>query len=59
MTIDFDPRLDDDPAAWQFHQVRLSNRHMLALGVQRGSDDDLAIVLRRIVPLTAISDAGR
>lgn len=56
ITIAFDPRLGDDAADWQFHQLRLSDRHMLAVAVQRGAADDLRVVLRDIVPLEPVPE---
>ena len=49
--ISFDPRLEDDPADWQFHHERLSDRHVLAFGVRRGRRADLTLRVREGVPL--------
>jgi 4'-phosphopantetheinyl transferase len=57
--IAFDERLGDDAGAWQFDQWRLSDRHMLAVGVQRGEAADLDVRVRSIVPLRYPDEAGR
>ncbi len=49
--ISFDARLEDDPATWQFAQYRPTERHKMAVGVQRGTGPDLGIVVRKTVPL--------
>ena len=49
--ISFDARLEDDAAIWQFAQYRPTDRHKMAVGVQRGTRDDLSIVVRQTVPL--------
>lgn len=51
--ISFDPRLGDDPTAWQFELFRPSPQHMMAVGVRRGQRADLAIDARQTVPLLA------
>ena len=43
--ISFDPRLRDDPAAWQFGLFRPRPSHCLAVGVQRGCGPDRQIRL--------------
>jgi 4'-phosphopantetheinyl transferase len=48
--ISFGPKLEDDPARWQFSQRKLSERHMLAMGVDRGSEPDLEVRIRSFVP---------
>lgn len=57
--ISFDPRLADDPARWQFRQRKLSERHMLAVGVDRGAESDLDVRVRRFVPLQPLDDEGK
>jgi 4'-phosphopantetheinyl transferase len=49
--IAFDPRLDDDPAIWQFEQFRLTPTHRTSAAVRRGAGADLAFVVRGTVPL--------
>lgn len=49
--IAFDPRLEDDPAEWQFELHRPSARHRLAVGVRRGRAPDLRIAVRETTPL--------
>lgn len=49
--IAFDPRLEDDPASWQFMQQSPTARHRLAAAVRRGSGPDLRFVVRKVVPL--------
>ncbi|WP_437302746.1 4'-phosphopantetheinyl transferase family protein [Sorangium sp. So ce388] len=49
--ISFDPRLEDDRAAWQFALYRPSPRHMMAAAVRKGADPPLSIELRETVPL--------
>ncbi len=41
--VAFDPRLDDDPAKWQFRSVRPSDSHRLALAVGRADAADLRV----------------
>jgi 4'-phosphopantetheinyl transferase len=49
--IAFDPRLEDDPATWQFAQFPLSPAHRTSAAVRRGKGPDLRFVVRRTVPL--------
>ncbi len=49
--ISFDPRLRDEPEAWQFAQLRPSARHMVALAVRRPRGQALKVRSQRIVPL--------
>jgi 4'-phosphopantetheinyl transferase len=51
ITISFDPRLDDDPHAWQFDRYRPSERHMMALAIRRGIGPDMRIDVRETEPL--------
>ena len=39
--ISFDPRLQDEPEAWQFFQLQLSERHQGALAVRRAGRQSL------------------
>jgi 4'-phosphopantetheinyl transferase len=49
--VAFDPRLEDDPAAWQFEQLPLSPRHRTSVAVRRGASPDLRVSARPVVPL--------
>jgi 4'-phosphopantetheinyl transferase len=49
--IAFDPRLDDDPEAWQFLRLRPTRKHRIAAAIRRGSDAPLRVVVRRTAPL--------
>ena len=48
ITIAFSPRLDDDPARWQFAQQRLSPQHLLA--VAAAGADPLQVTIERCLP---------
>lgn len=48
--ISFDPRLADDPASWQFEELRLSERHPVAVAIRRRGEPDLALRVRRTLP---------
>ncbi|HEY4120507.1 MAG TPA: 4'-phosphopantetheinyl transferase superfamily protein [Byssovorax sp.] len=50
VSIAFDPRLDDDPAAWQFAQRSPTSRHRLSLAIRRGAREDLPLTFERVVP---------
>jgi len=49
--ISFDPRLRDEPGAWQFRLYRPTARHTMAAAIRKGGDAPLGIELREIVPL--------
>jgi 4'-phosphopantetheinyl transferase len=49
--ISFDPRLVDEPAGWQFVQLRPSARHQAALAVRRSRSLALKVRCQRTVPL--------
>jgi 4'-phosphopantetheinyl transferase len=49
--IRIDPELDDDPRDWQFALFRPGPAHVLAVAVRRGRGHDLALRVRRAVPL--------
>jgi 4'-phosphopantetheinyl transferase len=51
ISIGFDPRLDDDPLAWQFWQLRPTERHVISAALRRGRGPDLRVVVRNTVPL--------
>jgi 4'-phosphopantetheinyl transferase len=55
--IAFDPRLPDDPDAWQFEQLRPTKSHLISLAIRRKSEADLRIVVRRVTPLLPAADA--
>jgi 4'-phosphopantetheinyl transferase len=42
---------EDDPAAWQFAQIRLHEKYQLALAVRLGQSGRLRVTLRGVVPL--------
>jgi 4'-phosphopantetheinyl transferase len=48
--ISFDPRLGDDPGAWQFIQQRPTPRHQVAVALRRGSAPDHRLHTRWILP---------
>jgi 4'-phosphopantetheinyl transferase len=48
--ISFDPRLTDEPAHWQFVQLRPTPRHQVAVALGRGAGPDLPLVSRWIIP---------
>ena len=56
--ISFDSALSDESGDWQFEQRRLSERHMLALGVRRGHRSNLDLSVRPLIPLRPIAEAG-
>ncbi len=52
ITIAFDPRLPDDPGAWQFGQLALTERHTTSFAVRKGAGvAGYAIKVTRTVPL--------
>jgi 4'-phosphopantetheinyl transferase len=51
--ISFDPRMVDDPEAWQFVRVRLSPEHPAAVAVRRARGLPLSMRCQRCVPLAA------
>lgn len=52
-SITFDPRLKDDPDAWQFSRFRPTKRHRIALALAKGEpqEERARVVVRRTVPL--------
>ncbi len=46
----FDPRLRDEPSAWQFRSMRVSTSHALALAVRRASSLELRVEVRETFP---------
>lgn len=54
--IAFDPRLEDDPAVWQFAQLRPTASHLISLALRRGGEADLRIIVRRVTPLLPAAD---
>jgi 4'-phosphopantetheinyl transferase len=49
--IDFDPRLVDDPGAWQFARLEVGPRHAAALAIRRGSAPDLELAIHSFDPI--------
>jgi 4'-phosphopantetheinyl transferase len=49
--ISFGPEIDDDPAHWEFHASRPTQRHRLALAVRRPPGEKLQIAIRETSPL--------
>lgn len=49
--ISFDPRMMDEPEAWQFFQVRLGVEHPAAVAVRRARGLPLTVRCQRTVPL--------
>ncbi|MEP7126996.1 MAG: 4'-phosphopantetheinyl transferase superfamily protein [Byssovorax sp.] len=54
--IAFDPRLADDPASWQFEQIRPTASHLISLAIRRSDEPDLRIVAHRVTPLLPAAD---
>jgi 4'-phosphopantetheinyl transferase len=54
--IAFDPRLEDDPASWQFEQLRPTPSHLVSLAIRRGAEAPLRVVARRVTPLLPAAD---
>jgi 4'-phosphopantetheinyl transferase len=48
--ISFSPRIEDDPAAWQFTQLQLDPRYKVALAIRRPDRTDLPVLARRWCP---------
>jgi 4'-phosphopantetheinyl transferase len=53
--ISFDPRMKDEPEAWQFMQLRPSSRHLAAVGVRRPRGQPLTVRWQFTVPLSVDS----
>lgn len=51
ITIDFDPRLHDDPNRWQFTALSFGRRHAVAAGITRKANEHVRIVLHETIPL--------
>jgi 4'-phosphopantetheinyl transferase len=49
--IAFDPRLVDDPATWQFAQLRPTEEHLISAAVRRAGEAAVRFVVRRTIPL--------
>ena len=54
--IAFDPRLKDEPAAWQFEQIRPTTSHLISLAIRRRDEADVRVVVRRVTPLLPSAD---
>nr|ASV46851.1 4-phosphopantetheinyl transferase [uncultured bacterium] len=50
--ISFDPRMQDEPEAWRFVQLRPSARHLAAVGVRRPRGQPLTLRWQFTVPLS-------
>ncbi|MFP2926149.1 4'-phosphopantetheinyl transferase family protein [Pyxidicoccus sp. 3LG] len=57
--ISFDPRMKDDPEAWQFVQFRPSERHQAAVAVQRARGQSLTVRWQHTVPLAGETQPPR
>ncbi len=55
--IAFDPRLPDDPASWQFEQIRPTTAHLISLAIRRRNEANLRLIVRRVTPLLPAADA--
>ena len=53
IAISIDPKQQDLPERWQFHQWRYQENHKIALCVENAPSPQMEIVLRSIVPLMA------
>lgn len=51
ITVTFDPRLADDPAAWRYQLFRASDHHLAALAARVGHGRDLVVKAARCTPL--------
>ncbi len=51
--IAFDPRLEDDPATWQFMELRPGPGHHAALAVRRPPSPDLRVIVKPVDTLSA------
>ena len=49
--ISFDPRLEDDPARWQFTMLSYGKRHPIAASISSRGDRPARLVVRETVPL--------
>lgn len=48
--IEFEPRIDDDPARWSFHLWRPTSQHTIALAADRGAATSLAMRIEETLP---------
>ena len=51
ISIAFDPKLEDDPASWQFTAMSFGPRHAVAASVRRRAADSVRVVVHETVPL--------
>jgi 4'-phosphopantetheinyl transferase len=51
--ISFDGKLEDDARRWQFATFRPTDRHRLAIAVDRAGAAELQVCVRRTIPLGA------
>jgi 4'-phosphopantetheinyl transferase len=54
--IAFDPLLPDDPASWQFEQIRPTSSHLISLAIRRKTEANLRVIARRVTPLLPAAD---
>ena len=54
--IAFDPALEDDPASWQFEQLRPTPSHLVSLAIRRRDEADVRVLVRRVTPLLPAAD---
>ncbi|MBX3414749.1 MAG: 4'-phosphopantetheinyl transferase superfamily protein [Pirellulales bacterium] len=53
VSISFGPEIEDDPAHWEFHLSRPTERHRLALAVRRPPGESIRVTIREVSPLDA------
>lgn len=51
ITVTFDPRLADDPAAWRYRLFRASEHHLAAIAARVGQGRELVVKAARCTPL--------
>lgn len=51
ITVSFDPRLADDPAAWRYRLFRASDHHLAAVAARVGPGRELIVKAARCTPL--------
>lgn len=57
ISISFTNDITDEPNDWQFGLFQPSELHMMAWGIRRPGQQDLAVELRRVVPLSEMGAA--
>lgn len=48
VTVEFAPRLDDDPAAWQFERLQPTKEHRVAVAVRQPRSVPLTVISREV-----------